>query len=92
MNDKANIEANWNSFAIRTDIESYLLIMNRPNTRCADLKYHTCGPLCNKKCNKKCPTHIIVNTIVCDRHIVLTNKNANIDWFFLIKDIQIKHV
>jgi hypothetical protein len=74
INTKANIEANWTSIGVRTDIESALLAIDKPNTRCVDLKYHPCGPSCNKKyCDKKCPDHVVVNTIVCDRYIVPTN-------------------
>lgn len=73
-NKNANIEAKWGTIGLRTDIESDLLTINRPNTRCADLKYHPCGPNCNKKyCSKKCPNHVVVNTIICDRSIVPTN-------------------
>ena len=74
LNSNANIEAKWDTIGKRTDIESDLWIMNRPNTRCVDLKYHPCGPSCDKKsCKKDCPNHIVVNTRVCDRHIVPTN-------------------
>ncbi len=74
INNIANIEANWQTIGIRTEIESDLKIINRPNTRCSDLKYHPCGPACNRKnCNKKNPNHVVVNTIVCDRYIVPTN-------------------
>ena len=73
-NDKATIEAKWNSIGVRTDIESDLWAINRLNTRCANLKYFPCGPGCNTKyCEKKCPNHVVVNTIICDRHIVPTN-------------------
>lgn len=73
-NNKANLEAKWVTIGIRTDIESDLLAINRPNTRCVDLKYHPCGPNCTKKyCAKKCPNWVVVNTRVCDRHIVPTN-------------------
>jgi hypothetical protein len=73
-NSNANIEAKWETIGYRTDIESDLLAINRPNTRCADLKYHPCGSGCTKKyCAKKCPNYVVVNTIVCDRHIVPTN-------------------
>jgi hypothetical protein len=73
-NGVANIEAQWNTIGLRTDIESDLLIINRPNTRCVNLKYHQCGPTCNKKyCSKKCPDYVVVNTRICDRHIVPTN-------------------
>ena len=73
-NSTANIEANWSTIGLRTDIESDLLTINRPNTRCADLKYHPCGPSCTKKyCSKKCPNYVVVNTRVCDRNIVPTN-------------------
>lgn len=70
-NNTANIEAKWSSIGLRTEIESDLLAINRPNTRCADLKFHPCGPGCTKPfCAKKCPNHVVVNTRVCDRHIV----------------------
>jgi hypothetical protein len=73
-NASANIEAQWKSIGLRTDIESDLLTINRPNTRCGDLKYHPCGASCNKKyCTKKCPRHVVVNTRICDRNIVPTN-------------------
>ena len=69
-NKKANIEAKWSSIGLRTDIESDLLTINRPNTRCANLKYHPCGPGCNVKyCDKKCPDHKVVNTKICERDI-----------------------
>jgi hypothetical protein len=74
INASANIEAQWKSIGLRTDIESDLLTINRPNTRCGDLKYHPCGSSCNKKyCTKTCPRHVVVNTLICDRHIVPTN-------------------
>jgi len=74
VNNTANIEAKWDTIGLRTDIESDLLAINRPNTRCVDLKYHPCGPGCTKKyCEKKCPNHVVVNTIICDRNIVPTN-------------------
>jgi len=73
-NNKANIEAKWETIGLRTDIESDLLAINRPNTRCVDLKYHQCGPNCGKKdCKKICKKHVVVNTLVCNRHIVPTN-------------------
>jgi len=73
-NTLANIEAKWDTIGLRTDIESDLFAINRPNTRCADLKYHPCGKGCTKKyCEKKCPNHVVVNTRVCDRLIVPTN-------------------
>jgi len=73
-NNKANIEAKWKTIGLRTDIESDLWAINRPNTRCANLKYLQCGSGCNTKyCEKKCPNHIVVNTRICDRHIVPTN-------------------
>jgi len=73
-NKNANIEAKWGSIGLRTDIESDLLSINRPNTRCANLKYFPCGPGCNTKyCDKDCKNYIVVNTIICDRHIVPTN-------------------
>ena len=53
-NTSANIEAKWDTIGLRTDIESDLFAINRPNTRCADLKYHPCGKGCTKKyCEKK---------------------------------------
>lgn len=74
VNSKANIEAKWSTIGLRTDIESDLKTINRPNTRCADLKFHPCGPTCNKKyCEKKCPNHVVVNTLICNRDIVPTN-------------------
>lgn len=74
VNNTANIEAKWDTIGLRTDIESDLLAINRPNTRCVDLKYHPCGPSCTKKyCEKKCPNHVVVNTRACDRNIVPTN-------------------
>lgn len=73
-NKVANIEAKWTSIGLRTDIESDLLIINRPNTRCDNLKYHKCSASCDKKdCKKKCPEYVVVNTTICDRHIVPTN-------------------
>jgi hypothetical protein len=70
----ANIEAKWDTIGLRTEIESDLWAINRPNTRCVDLKYHPCGPGCNKQyCSKTCPNHVIVNTRLCDRNIVPTN-------------------
>ena len=73
-NNKANIEAKWESIGLRTDIESDLLSINRPNTRCATLKYFPCGVGCNTTyCDKECKNYIVVNTILCDRHIVPTN-------------------
>ena len=73
-NSTANIEAKWNTIGVRTDIESDLLAINRLNTRCANLKYHPCGPGCSvKHCDKKCTNNIVVNVRVCDRHIVPTN-------------------
>lgn len=72
-NKSANIEAKWSSIGQRTDIESDLIWLTRPNTRCPDLKYHPCGKNCGKdKCNK-CTKQVVVNTRVCDRHIVPTN-------------------
>lgn len=74
INSTANIESTWDTIGIRTDIESDLLVLNLPNSRCVDIKYHPCGNLCNKpNCVKKCPNPIIVNTRVCDRNIVPTN-------------------
>ena len=73
-NKKANIEAKWKTIGLRTDIESDLWAINRPNTRCANLKYFPCGSGCSTKyCQKKCPNHIVVNLMICDRHIVPTN-------------------
>jgi len=82
-NNKANIEAKWETIGLRTDIESDLLAINRPNTRCVDLKYHPCGPNCSKKdCPKKCPKYVVVNTLVCDRHIVPTNNKMPVSTGF----------
>ena len=73
-NKKANIEAQWTTIGLRTDIESDLRAINRPNTRCAKLKFFPCGSGCNTKyCEKQCPNHVVVNTMLCDRHIVPTN-------------------
>ena len=73
-NSMANIEANWNTIGLRTDIESELWVMNRPSTRCVKYKYHKCSPDCTQeKCNKTCPNYIILNTKICDRSIVPTN-------------------
>jgi len=73
-NNTANIEARWDTIGLRTDIESDLITITRPNTRCADLKFHPCGPGCTSKfCEVTCPNHVVVNTLVCDRHIVPTN-------------------
>lgn len=73
-NSNANIESKWSTIGVRTDIESDLLAINRPNTRCADLKYHPCGPGCNKEyCDKKCTKHVVVNHRVCERDIVPNN-------------------
>jgi len=74
INKNANIEAKWGTIGVRTDIESDLRTINRPNSRCVDLKYHPCGPDCNKQfCSKTCPNHIVVNTLICNRSIVPTN-------------------
>lgn len=74
FNKNANIEAKWTTIGQRTDIESDLLIINRPNTRCANLKFQPCGKNSkDKNSAKKCPTPIVVNTRVCDRLIVPTN-------------------
>jgi hypothetical protein len=73
-NKTANIEAKWDTIGIRTDIESDLMSINRPMTRCGDLKYHPCGSGCTKKyCEKKCQNHVVVNTLACNRSIVPTN-------------------
>ncbi len=74
INQTANIEARWSSIGQRTDIESDLLAINRPNSRCVGLKYHPCGRNCKgKNCVKKCGTPVLVNTRICDRMIVPTN-------------------
>ena len=45
-----------------------------PISRCANLKYFPCGTGCSTKyCEKKCPNYIVVNHMICDRHIVPTN-------------------
>lgn len=73
-NNNANIEARWDTIGLRTDIESDLWVLNRPNTRCIKYKFHKCNKECSKeKCNKTCPNYIILNTLICDRSIVPTN-------------------
>ena len=70
-NEKATLEAKWSTIGVRTDLESDLWCIDRPNTRCAELKYFPRGPKCNKVfCNKVNPKLMVVNTLVCDRHIV----------------------
>ena len=75
-NKMANIEAKWESIGIRTDIESELLELNRPNSRCVSLKHKKCSDQCsNNKCTNKCHNYVIMNTRICDRNIVPTNNS-----------------
>lgn len=78
LNNNANVEANWSSIGLRTDIESELWIMNRPISRCDIYKYSKCSNKCPKgkcvsNCDKKCPNYVVINTLICDRNIVPTN-------------------
>ena len=76
-NNIANIDAKWKTIGLRTDIESELWVLNRPNSRCVEYKYSKCNG--NSKCNNnkcdnnKCKNYIILNTRICDRNIVPTN-------------------
>lgn len=71
VNNTANIEAKWTSIGLRTEIESDLWAINRPNTRCADLKFLPCGTGCTKPfCAKKCPDYKVVTFRACERDIV----------------------
>jgi len=71
VNEKATIEAKHESIGVRTDVESDLWCIDRPNTRCAELKYFPRGPGCNKTfCNKTDPKLMVVNVRCCDRSIV----------------------
>ena len=76
FNKTANLEARWDSIGKRTDIESDLWIINRPNTRCANFKHLKCGKHCTidkPYCHKSCPNPVVVNTRLCDRNIVPHN-------------------